>query len=229
MSTIAVIASEAKQSMAAIAARSDCFVASLHRSETDEWSSTHVSGMTNGEEENDKSRRARQACHRPMPVRQGRLRDRRAGALGLARSFGRRAAARMARPMRPMSEAGASVFGSPRARPAITRYEDKATKTVRSFCSHCGTPLALRTPALAAHGQHPARAVFGPHRAAAALSHRDRGIAGMGLHRRAAGAAEGFSRRGLAALEKEEARRARGDVLNWSSGAMSSLGRAGQP
>ena len=24
---------------------------------------------------------------------------------------------------------------------AITRFEDKATKTVRSFCSHCGTPL----------------------------------------------------------------------------------------
>ena len=24
---------------------------------------------------------------------------------------------------------------------AITRYEDKATKTVRSFCKHCGTPL----------------------------------------------------------------------------------------
>src|SRR5260370_38024063 len=24
---------------------------------------------------------------------------------------------------------------------AITRYEDKATKTVRSFCPRCGTPL----------------------------------------------------------------------------------------
>ncbi|MGB6401054.1 MAG: GFA family protein [Bradyrhizobium sp.] len=24
---------------------------------------------------------------------------------------------------------------------AITRYEDKATKTARSFCKHCGTPL----------------------------------------------------------------------------------------
>jgi hypothetical protein len=24
---------------------------------------------------------------------------------------------------------------------AITRYEEKTTKTVRSFCSHCGTPL----------------------------------------------------------------------------------------
>src|SRR6202790_2852094 len=73
----------------------------------------------------------------------------------------------------------------------ITRYEDKATATVRSFCAHCGTPLVLRTRALAAHGQHPARAFFGPDRPAAALSHRDRGIAGMGLYRRAAGAVEG--------------------------------------
>src|SRR4051794_21310419 len=24
---------------------------------------------------------------------------------------------------------------------AVGRYEDQATKTVRSFCSHCGTPL----------------------------------------------------------------------------------------
>src|ERR1044072_3623749 len=64
----------------------------------------------------------------------------------------------------------------------------------------------LRAAALAAYGQYPPCAVFGPHRAAAALSHRDRGIAGMGLHRRAAGAPEGLSRRGLAALEKEEAR-----------------------
>src|SRR5260370_23017624 len=37
--------------------------------------------------------------------------------------------------------------------------------------------------------------------------------AGMGLYRRAAGAAEGGSRRGLAALEKEEACQSRGDVL----------------
>ena len=42
---------------------------------------------------------------------------------------------------------------------AITRYEDKATKTTRSFCSHCGTPLILRAPTLAAHGEHSACAV----------------------------------------------------------------------
>ena len=39
------------------------------------------------EKKQGQSRRARQTCRRPMPVRQGRLRDRRAGALGLARSF----------------------------------------------------------------------------------------------------------------------------------------------
>ena len=47
----------------------------------------------------------------------------------------------MARPTRPMSEAGANAFASPRASAAIARYEDKATKTVRSFCARCGTPL----------------------------------------------------------------------------------------
>lgn len=29
---------------------------------------------------------------------------------------------------------------------ALTRYEDKATKTTRSFCSHCGTPIAYESP-----------------------------------------------------------------------------------
>ena len=52
-----------------------------------------------------------------------------------------RAGARMARPMRPMSEAGASAFAITKGDAAITRYEDKATKTVRSFCARCGTPL----------------------------------------------------------------------------------------
>src|SRR5262249_45315134 len=48
-----------------------------------------------------------------------------------------------------------------------------------------------------------------------ALSHRDRGAAGMGLYRRVAGAAEGLSRRGLAALEKEEAGKRRRPVRAW--------------
>ena len=88
---------------------------------------------------------------------------------------------------------------------AIARYEDK-DKTARSFCARCGTPLFYERRALAAHGEHPARAVLGPHRPPAALSHRHRGAAGMGLYRRAAGAAEGLSRRGLAAQEETPCR-----------------------
>jgi hypothetical protein len=29
---------------------------------------------------------------------------------------------------------------------AVTRYQDPATKTVRSFCAHCGTPLTYERP-----------------------------------------------------------------------------------
>ena len=47
----------------------------------------------------------------------------------------------MARPMQPMSEAGASVFALPGATDDVARYEDKAAKTARSFCARCGTPL----------------------------------------------------------------------------------------
>jgi hypothetical protein len=51
-----------------------------------------------------------------------------------------RAAARMARPMRPMSEAGASAFASPRARPPHA-LRGQGDKTARSFCASCGTPI----------------------------------------------------------------------------------------
>jgi hypothetical protein len=84
---------------------------------------------------------------------------------------------------------------------AIARYEDR-DKTARSFCSTCGTPLFYERPR-SPHMVNIPRAVFGPHRPPAPLSHRHRGAAGMGLYRRAAGAAEGLSRRGLAALEEE--------------------------
>ena len=33
-------------------------------------------------------------------------------------------------------------FRVTKGKAAITRFEDKATKTVRSFCAHCGTPIA---------------------------------------------------------------------------------------
>ena len=98
-------------------------------------------------------------------------------------------------------------FRITKGKTAISRYEDAATKTARSFCSACGTPLVYER-ARSPHMVNIPRALFSePHRPPAALPHRHRGTAGMGLHRRAAGAAEGFSRRGLAALEKEEARR----------------------
>ena len=62
---------------------------------------------------------------------------------------------------------------------AISRYEDKATKTVRSFCATCGIQC---------------RSIYGS------------SASGVGLYRRAAGAAQGFSGRGVATLEEEAAR-----------------------
>src|ERR1700730_17491521 len=69
---------------------------------------------------------------RPMPVRQGRLRDRRAGAHGAAY---------------------ATYVGSWRKRfrvikgkTLVSRYEDATTKTARGFCSNCGTPLFYDRP-----------------------------------------------------------------------------------
>ena len=37
-------------------------------------------------------------------------------------------------------------FRVTKGKAAITRFEDKATKTVRSFCAHCGTPLIYERP-----------------------------------------------------------------------------------
>ena len=37
-------------------------------------------------------------------------------------------------------------FRVTKGKAAITRFEDKATKTVRSFCAHCGTPLVYERP-----------------------------------------------------------------------------------
>ncbi len=47
----------------------------------------------------------------------------------------------MGRPTRPMSAAGARRFRIVEGESAITRYEDKAGGTLRSFCARCGTPL----------------------------------------------------------------------------------------
>ena len=37
-------------------------------------------------------------------------------------------------------------FRITKGKASITRYEDKATKTVRSFCASCGTPIAYERP-----------------------------------------------------------------------------------
>src|SRR5258705_5073182 len=42
-------------------------------------------------------------------------------------------------------------FRITKGKAAITRFEDKAAKTSRSFCAHCGTPLTYehaRSPAM---------------------------------------------------------------------------------
>src|SRR3984893_14758253 len=56
---------------------------------------------------------------------------------------------------------------------SIMRYEDKPTKTVRSFLRAWRPAAHVRTRPAAEYGQHPARAVHSPHRPPAALSHRD--------------------------------------------------------
>ena len=99
----------------------------------------------------------------------------------------------------------AQAFSGHQGPSRLARYEDKATKTVRSFCARCGTPIAYERARSPHMVNISARAVRGPHRPTAALSHRDRGIAGVDLYRRAAGAAEGLSRRGLAASKKKRA------------------------
>ena len=54
----------------------------------------------------------------------------------------RRAVARMARPMRPMSEAGASAFASPRARPASRATRTRRPRPRAASASSCGTPIS---------------------------------------------------------------------------------------
>src|SRR5258708_29320075 len=147
-----------------------------------------------------------------MPVRQRLLRDRHARALGLARSFAWQPARtwrRLRHLCRKLAQGFSHYQGPRRHYPLRGQSLKNRAKLLRAM-RHAAV---LRTRALAAHGEHPARAVHRAHRTAAALSHRHRGAAGMGLYRRAAGAAERVSRRGLAAFEKEETPRSRGDVL----------------
>ena len=50
-------------------------------------------------------------------------------------------------------------FRITKGKTSLTRYEDEATKTVRSFCSHCGTPIAYERPR-SAHMVNIPRALF---------------------------------------------------------------------
>ena len=55
-------------------------------------------------------------------------------------------------------------FRITKGKAAITRYEDKATKTARSFCASCGTPLIYER-ARSPHMVNIPRALFRePHR-----------------------------------------------------------------
>src|SRR5438105_10709610 len=152
-----------------------------------------------------KTGRARQARPRPMPVRQDLLRDRCARVVGLARSLlGEPARARrgVCDLCRKLAQALADHQGRTRDHPLRGQGHENRAQLLRPM-RHAAV---LRTGAFAAYGEHPACAFFGPYRPAAALSRRHRGIAGVDLYRRAAGAAERFSRGGLAALEEEAPR-----------------------
>ena len=116
-----------------------CFVAALLAMTTEDGSEV---SEPDGKESQPSPRQTRR---RPMPVRQGRLRDRRAGALGLARSFGFKPP-RAWRGVRNLCRKLAQALPHHQGQDRLARYEDKATKTVRSFCSNCGTPISYERP-----------------------------------------------------------------------------------
>jgi hypothetical protein len=93
-------------------------------------------------------------------------------------------------------------FRITRGAAAITRFEDKTAKTVRSFCARCGTPLCYER-ARSPHMVNIPRALFLGRTGRQPLYH----IAIEEMPEWTSGAAEGFSRRGLAPIKKEDARR----------------------
>src|SRR5258705_13657995 len=190
---LTVIASAAKQSIEPQESV-DCFVALL-------LAMTIRTGSANG-----KSSPSREYRRRSMPVRKSLVRDRCARALGLARSFGGEPA-RAWRGLRHLCRKLAQAFAHHRGQGCHHALRGQGRKNRAQLLRALRHAAILRARAFAAHGEHPARALFRPNRPPAALSRRDRGIAGMGLYRRAAGAAEGISRRGLAAVKKEKAPR----------------------
>jgi len=73
-------------------------------------------------------------------LRRGPVRDRLSSALGLARSF-QREPARAWRGLRHLCRELAQAVRFTKGAAGVTRFEDKAAKTARSFCARCGTPL----------------------------------------------------------------------------------------
>ena len=195
-----VIASEAKQSRLGCAQNIRVWITS----------SLSLLAMTMGRDNGQANRRRRHRI-RPMPVRQGRLRDRRARALGLARPF-RIEPPRAWRGLRHLCRQLAQTLPHRQRQDSDHALRGQGDRHRAQLLCDLRHAIVLRTRPLAAHGQHPARVVLRPHRTAAALSHRDRRTAGMGLYRRAAGAVERLSRRGLAALQEEAPRGGRGPV-----------------
>ena len=124
----------------------DCFVALL------------LAMTAETERANGRSSNSIGNLHRPMPVRQGLLRDRHAGALGLARSFGgepARAWRGLCDLCRKLAQALPHHQGQRRDHPLRGQGDQNRAQLLRAM-RHAAV---LRTRALAAHGEHPARAV----------------------------------------------------------------------
>ncbi|MGY3455741.1 hypothetical protein ACVWW5_001191 [Bradyrhizobium sp. LM3.4] len=101
---------------------------------------------------------------------------------------------------------------------ALSRYEDKATKTARSFCTHCGTPVTYERPR-GPHMVNIPRALFKERTGRQPLYHiaieelQEWAYTGEPLV-----PLTGFSGRGLAALEKEKASQRRRSVRSGARG-----------
>jgi hypothetical protein len=114
----------------------------IHKATKKEWiaSSLRSLAMTiDTGKANGKSSDSRGYRRRSMPVRKSLFRDRHARALGHDHS----AASRRAHGAAYATYVGSwrKRFRVTRGKTAITRFEDTTTRTVRSFCGHCGTPL----------------------------------------------------------------------------------------
>ena len=139
-----VIASEAKQSR--IVSAEIVWIAS----------SLSLLAMTMGRDNGQTNRRRRHRI-RPMPVRQGRLRDRRARALGLARPF-RIEPPRAWRGLRHLCRQLAQTLSYRQGQDADHALRGQGDRHRAQFLCDLRHAIVLRTRPLAAHGQHPARA-----------------------------------------------------------------------